>query len=573
MYRRFLKVISNPEMKAYFERNFKPISNIPTPVHEITSERKKKKKKKTTHTEISSVNQKTTFSVISEPVTPTVKKNISNYKSVCHKSVYTVKATDFSFVRTLEGPHLAFRSHKMFCSIDSSWFDPRVLESINRTFQIQLSDYVGFRFIPYSDKQVFLDLLKQTYLDVKQQIYNEQLNSCLISIEKYIDSRINSFIYNCQNFKLESNLDDYSFNEDKQVYIYQFNAKEYLGIKGNSVRLHIPLSEILEKLNDIFRNRFYSEIVSKYSDSYKTIIGLNKIFPNRASLDVKVVVPKIFVMRFGKEKPIGIRAGYYPYFGYFRGSISSYLPGYHYQTDTLGVVFSDEVKDSLIETLRDIDSPFIITFYSAFIRMFNEGDAIIQSNYEKQLALLKPQKDEYDYFSRSSWIKYDRYNSGLSALLTFDTDNTSDWMWLTSQMKNGVFLNAYAFEDKDETLSSKYGETVKNAVKVYLTVKDVGDSYINYLGQTVHVGKYIISMYALDTAKSIYRFDVKRDKLNEAIFFIWSYFSSNNYNKRQDFEAIRTLKHLFGIIKFYKDSPLDYRTGLGYCDRKWLTDV
>lgn len=104
-------------------------------------------------------------------------------------------------------------------------------------------------------------------------------------------------------------------------------------------------------------------------------------------------------------------------------------------------------------------------------------------------------------------------------------------------------------------------------------MKDASYTYRNYLGQSIFVESFIISMYALDTSKSIYRFEVEKDKINEGIFYIWSYFSSNNYNKRQDFDYILSLKEHFGIIRFYKDSPLEYRTGIGYCDRKWLTDV
>lgn len=140
-------------------------------------------------------------------------------------------------------------------------------------------------------------------------------------------------------------------------------------------------------------------------------------------------------------------------------------------------------------------------------------------------------------------------------------------------MRSGVFLKAYAFRDKDETLSSKCGDTVKYPIKVYLTVKDASYKYRNYLGQFISVNKFVLSMYALDTTKSIYRFEVKKDKINEAIFFIWSYFSSHNYNKRQDFDYVLILKEHFGIIRFYKDSPLDYRTGIGYCERTWLTDI
>ena len=561
MYKNFLKVISNPELKAYFVRNFKPLSCISDPQPTLTPKRESSSFKE------SNADVKTFSSIGSKP---DIDKNTSKR----YQSVFTVRATDFSCQYTETGPHLVFRSHKAFCLVEKEWFQPRVLKSINRTFQIRLSDYVGFTFIPHSDKQVFLNLLKETYLDVEQQIYNEHLTICLKSIEKFIKSYVFAYIYRCQNIKFETDLADYCFNEDKQVFIYKFNASDYLKLKRDGVILHIPLAEILEQLDEDDRYKFHADIISKYPDGYQTVADLDRIFPNCKSLDITIVIPKIFIARFGKDKPIGIKAEYSSDLGYFKGGITSNIPGYRYQTENSEVVFSEEVKDSLINIMRNIDSRFIITFYSAFIRMYNEGDSIVQSYYESQLELLKPKKvDYYNYYWHHIWTELNRYDSGDSPLLSFDSENTSDWMWLTTQMKNGVFLNAYAFYDFDETLSSKCGETVKYPVKVYLTVKDASYSYQNYIGQAVHVEKVIISMYALDTAKSIYRFEVKRNRINEAIFYIWSYFSSNNYNKRQDFEYILWLKHHFGIIRFYKDSPLDYRSGIGYCDKKWLMDV
>lgn len=553
MYKGFLKAISNPKLKECFVRTFKPKSHGSVPP--INSSPKKKESK-----------------FAQSATSPRSSKKTSPLNSST-KSVFTVKATDFSFDATLMGPHLVFRTHKSFCYVRKEWFQPRVLKSIDRSFKIRLSDYVGFTFVPQSDKQVFLNLLEQTYLEVEQEIYKEQLYACLNSVENYITSRVNDYIRNCQNIKFETNLYDYSFNEEKQVYIYKFNALEYLGINSNGVRLHVPLSSILERSDEEYPNKFHNEITSEYPDGYITVVDIDKLFPNHTSLDITVVIPKLFIDRFGKDNAIGIKAVYFSYLGIFKGWITSHTPRYWYQTNTSEVVFSDDIKHSLINIMRNIDSKFIITFYTAFIYMFNEGDLAVQSKYEKQLELelLKSQEEDPDFIYY--WANHERFCSGYVPLLPFDTDNTSDWLWLTTQMKNGVFLNAYSFIDRDETFSSKCRETVKDSVKVYLTVKDASYTYRNHLGQFIFVDKIIISMYALDTAKSIYRFVVKKDKINEAIFYIWSYFSSNNYNKRQDFEYILYFKEYFGIMNFYKDRPLEYRSGIGYCDRKWLTDI
>ena len=556
IYKGFLKAISNQELKSYFVRNFKPKSDVPeSPI----SPYKKDKKKTNLHGPL---------------LTPRVESTYSQLRSKkSNKTVFKVRATDFSFVNTLEGPYLVFRTHRAFCLAESRWFQPRILQAIHRTFKIRLSYYTGFSFIPYSDKQEFLNLLEQTYLDAEQQIYRERLNACIYSIEKFLNRCVNAFIGNCQNIKFETNLDDYFFNEDKQVFIYKFNALSHLGINNNQVKLHVPLSRIMEQIEDSDLNKFKNEITSKYPNGYYSITDLDNIFPNHSSFDISIIIPKIFVTRFGKDKLIGIKAEYSSVLGYFIGGITSNLPGYRYLTETSEITFSEEVKISLINIMRNIDDRFIITFYTAFIRMFNEGDSIIQSYYEKQLESVIPKEESYDYYLSHGLAQHNRYKSGYSPLMAFDNENVADWIWLTTQMKDGVFLNAYAFRDKDETLSSKYGETVKYPVKVYLTVKDESHTYQNYMGQSIHVEKIIISMYALDTSKSIYRFEVKKDKINEALFFIWSYFSSNNYNKRQDFDYILFWKHHFGIIQFYKDRPLEYRSGIGYCDRKWLSDI
>ncbi len=551
IYNGFLKVISNPELKAYFVRTFKPKSLESAPT--VSPHPKKKKK--------SRVSQSGT----------THSSGVSSPQIHQNKRVYTVKASDFSFLATLMGPHLVFRTHKSFCSIRSEWFQPRVLESIDRTFKIRLSDYVGFTFIPQSDKHVFLSLLEQTYLNIKKQIYKEQLTIYQAKVENYISSYVDNYILSCQNINFTANLDVYQLNEDKQVYIYKFNALEYLGLDKNGVRIHVPLSWLHERLDEDNLNKFHDEIASEYPDGYVTFADIDKLYPNYKSLDIKVVIPKLFIDRYEKDLSIRIKAEYSSILGFFKCRISSNIPGYGYHTDTYEVVFSDDIKTSLIYIMRNIDCKFIITFYTAFVKMLNEGDAIVQSKYEKQLELIKSKKEDY-YFIYTR-VDHNRYHSGYSPLLIFDTENTSDWLWLTTQMKNGVFLNAYAFKDKDQTLSSKCGETIKYPVKVYLTVKDASYTYRNYLGQSIFVESFIISMYALDTSKSIYRFEVEKDKINEGIFYIWSYFSSNNYNKRQDFDYILSLKEHFGIIRFYKDSPLEYRTGIGYCDRKWLTDV
>lgn len=382
MYKGFLKAIYYSELRAYFIRTFRPKSLDATPP--AAPIKKKKKKSKVRHT-VTSPNGNT------------------------NKNVLTVKAKDFSFVSTITGPHLAYGAHISLCFVRREWFQRRVLKAIDRTFKIRLSDYVGFTFIPQSDRQVFLNLLEQTNFEVEKQIYEEQLAACHSKVERFINSCVENNIRNCQKIKFDTNLGQYRFNEDKQVYIYQFNALEYLGLTQNGMRIHISLSWILEKLDEANLSKFQEEITSKYPEGYVTFAEIDKIFPNHISFDITIVIPKLFIDRFGKDKSIGIKADYSSTLGYFKGGVTACIPGYNYQTAPKGVIFSDEIKTSLINIMRNIDSKFLITFYSAFIYMFNEGDAIVQSKYEKILEQLKSPKKRsifHLYLGRRSSLSF-----------------------------------------------------------------------------------------------------------------------------------------------------------------------
>lgn len=540
-YNGFLRHITSPIIRSYFASYFKPKS------------------------------EKKFASTVDNP-TKAISSNERNLgkTKVTYQRIHTVSPIEFSFAHSVNGPQLVYKSNQTFFLGEARWFQPQILKSIQRTFTIRLSDYTGFSFVPHTDKQEFEILLKQAFHNFQQCKYNEELECCFRLLSHYIEDREHSLVSAYQHIKFDTSIDEYAFDDAKQVYILRFNALEYQKFNG-SIKLTIPLSELLEHADENGYKQYNEEISSKWPEGVTKILILQDILPNMTSPEVSIIIPKIFIDRFGKNRPIAIHANYSSENGCFKGGISSYLKGYRYQTDTSEVVFSDDIKDSLIKIMRNIDSSFIITFYTAFIRMFNEGDAEVQSIYDKHIELLK--RREANYYD-DWWYTYrsesGRYNSGISALLSFDKDNSTDWMWLTTQMKNGAFLNAYAFKDQDETYSSKVGDTVKYAVKVYLTVKDDSFMYNNYSGQFYRRGRVIISMYALDTSKSIYRFEVEKNKVCEALFFIWSYFSSNNYNKRQDFDYILSLKHHFGILYFYKDSPLEYRSGIGYCDRKWL---
>lgn len=535
MFNGFLKVITNPYIKDHFVSTFKPLTNVKPPQPQQTN-----KKHKSPDTSTTTLSYRR------------LAKRSTNYNKV-----YTVKATDFSFQHSFSMPNLVFLSNKTFFFAESKWFDKRVLKSITRTFNIKLNKYTGFSFIPYSDKEVFRNLLEQAYLNFERKCYEERLNNCINTIEKYLYNKIYIYVNSFRHFRLKTNFNDYYFNEEKQTYIFNVDVLKHLNIVAVK-HVNIPLSTILSHISETERNKFLEEITKKWPNGYNIELNVDSIYPNHSSLFIPINIPKIYINNYVKANPIEIEMTYSIETGRFNTKILSLVGLNRYYTNTSEVTFSNDIKESLINIIRNIDSNFIITFYSAFIRMFNEGDSVIQSIFKNKI------ESAYGHH----WFDNQKYNSGFYPLLEFDSDNTDDWRWLTKQMIDGVFSKAYSFNDKDETFSSKVGDTIKYPVKVYLTIKDANVKMRNLWGPYM----IIISMYALDTAKSTYRFVVDSNKVNQALFFIWSYFSSNIYNKRQDYCLIQKLQHLFGIRHLYKDKPLVYYPDLGYCESPWAMD-
>lgn len=225
---------------------------------------------------------------------------------------------------------------------------------------------------------------------------------------------------------------------------------------------------------------------------------------------------------------------------------------------------------SLIEIMRNIDDRFIITFYSAFRTMYHDYDSAVQSIYDQQYKkYIHSINDDYVYFLRPdrSGYRHD-YRLGLFSLSYFSVNNHSEWGWLKSQINKGIFMEAYTFYDRNLTYSTE-NDLTKTPIKVYLAIQMHGVPCTNCEETIVSTNNATLIMYTLDTSKSIYRFIVKENRVYEAIFFIWSYFSSENYNKRQEFEYILRWKELFGIRNFYKDQPLEYKRGIGFYDSRW----
>ena len=547
IYRGFLRRISNPVLKAYFVKRFD--SKIYVKCQDLS-------------------NNVAPSQSPSKPHFLTNRKISS--KEMYDKDIVNVSPIMFSYKITEKGPRLVYRSHMCRFYGEKNWFQYRVLKSIDRTFKIRINDCTGFSFVPFTDKQEFASILEQKYNEVQSQIYNEELTDCLDKIDQYIKNRILSYINSCRRFVIKTSKADYFYDKNKQVYILNIDIIKYLKISNQSL-FHIPLKEILEKSEmEDYSGKYKEEIAAQWPDGYSGHIKINDIFPNLCCSKISIVIHDIYFERLNlnMEDYVDIIIEYTPANGRFLGSISrnSFCKLDYHHTESSKAIFSDAVKFSLIEILRTINDKFILMFYSSFKSMYHENDSIIQPKYDHYYNQILSTIDDFV----QSW-RLDRYKSGfgLSSLVCFNKNNDCDWRWLNAQMRNGVFMESYSFYDRDFTYSMEIFQT-KTPVKVYLAVEMQG-IVCTETNDIIAKKEYLtVRMYALDTSKSIYCFIVKESKVYEALFFIWSYFGSNDYNKRQGFaEILLQWEETFGICKFYKEPPLKYKHGIGYYDRRW----
>ncbi len=476
--------------------------------------------------------------------------------------LYKVRAKDFRFKFTGVNPRLIWGKRERFFLGRVEWFVPEVLNSIDRTFTIRKRRDEEFVFDPFDDQKVFRKLLEEKYEEFKTLKREKILKECDDIVSRYYEGKVNSFFSQFRSFSISVPLTDFSHNKEREVYSLHFNCLEHLQLNSElKYRVSITYSSIEKLFEGKILHDYEEEIKKKWGEGCSDIYTLKEILPGIKSPFATIKIPSIYIERNRASETLELMIDYVSQEGLFRGHLHSRYAS-RYMTEMLPVVFPDYVRESLRRKIALVDTPFIETFYTAFTFMFDEGDWNIRQRRDR---IMRNQDEDSCYFTP----EYQRYQSGLSPLLPFDKENKNDWMWLTSMLQKGVFDAAYCFRDKDETYSSKMGDTKKYNVKIYITVEKEKRKKFRSNEWIIVPNSYTLSLYALDTEKSIYRFKVEGSNLYEAIFFLWSYFSSNNYNKRQDFYSVLVHKYLFGINDFYKANPLVYKKGIGYCDAKW----
>lgn len=521
LYNHFYSRILDSNLKKYFIQIFSKI------VTEDTKENNEKYKK--------------------EIIQSYVPKHVNNIDKN-HNVIKNVYARDFSFKKSLYGPRIVYKNYESYFFGNSNWFAPEILNMVKRLFTIKLRSNGDFIFIPYEDKNELIKLLSDAY----QITYSKALNECIDAIQDVINRRINHLISKYRRFELYVPIEKLVFDESRQVYTYVANIYDIKSI-NETIYIEISSTELFSVLSEEQMNRFYKELNQRWGRGFRKNYSINDFVPILKSNLAHFKIPSIVIERLSNDRYIKLIAVYYEEKGIYAGGVGVYYKGY--STSTLPVIFKDDIKNSLNVIIRQVDGPFMETFYTAFQYMFNEGDLRIKT-------LLDKYRYDCDILNH---VEYDRYRSGYSELRTFDPDDKNDWMWLSSQIKNGKFEKAYSFFDMDETYSTKAEYINKSSVKVYIAVER--HQNIPEIPFTFY---FRLHLYSLDTSKSVYRFKVIPSMLNEAIFFVWAYFSSNNYNKRQDFQLVQHYQKLFGISDFEKDIPLKYSYGLGYNESNWI---
>lgn len=501
--------------------------------------------------------KRTYIQVFSKIVNKDAKVSIENLEKDTNRSnkhmdrkknnndlIENVRAKDFVFKKSLYGPRIVYNDHETYFLGDANWFVPEILNSIDRTFKIKLRSTGVFCFVPIEDKEILRNLLSAEY----NKTYSADLNDCIDTIKIEIKRRINQAVSKYRKFKIEVPIDRLVFDNIRQVYTYSINVNDILSLDDNII-IEISSQDLYEVISEVQLNRFHKELNDILGKRYRRNLDKNDFVPNLKSDIVEFKIPVIVLERLYYGKYIKLEAVYSEKNGIFIGNNGYISQGY--STESAPVIFNDNIKKSLKFIIRQVNSPYIETFYTSFQKMFNEGDLCIK-------ALLNTYGQKYKICNH---VENNRYCSGYSELMTFDPDNKNDWMWLSTQLKKGVFEKAYSFFDLDETYSTKAEFINKSSIKIYVAVERVESR--PHCGLPL-IFYFKLHLYSLDTTKSIYIFEVLPSMLNEAIFFLWSYFSSNNYNKRQDFHLIRRYQKLFGILDFERSIPLKFKHGIGY---------
>jgi hypothetical protein len=481
---------------------------------EIEQKNKKQAKKAKKKQKVNS-----TIPPVQEPINTTVNTLYEN-----------VRATEFSYCNENE---ICFRGkYYHSTSKDKVMFDHEILSGVTRTFTVKTTNR-RFSFCPKEDIINFYKELELSKDALKEQHLKQRLDYYIAQIERSKQKLINFYFWDYRRIYIQIPLDDLIYNESTRTYWKEYDASDF--ITPSNKTIHIKYNTLLD---GIYKDNHFGAVqdllYQKYKNGFSIQLTKNQIYPDLISTKIAITIPSIFIERL-QDKKLQCVARYSK--GLFKVSIESRIGTIKCWDKT---TLQPSIKPYIISSILNIDGDFALMFYKSFCLMFNEGNAEI----EEHIRHIPNYTSNFEYVSEDT-------------MLSPFKPETNDWLWLSNQIQEKKISCAYTFIDKNYVKSKWHYDTSHPECRCYIAIKVIDNLHT-----------YII-MYALDEQKSVYRYLVYTQKIDVAIFAIWSYFSSNLDNKRLNLWDFRLYYRLFGIITMTKHPPLKRKAGFGFVGDDW----
>lgn len=539
VYRGILRRIESKDFRAYFKREAKCPS----------LERSWKEKNESPNT----TQNRTHFS----------PKAMDEGNAAKENEDILVRPTEFSFEQSSVGPKLIWGEYECLFYGAPEWFERDVLESIERTFTIRVSQALGLRFEPYSDREVLRDELDKAYQRKLNNLRTSKLNEILESIDWRINLEAKSYKANLHRFEYDIHLKDCVYDREKGIYIKRLNLFDCLCKDASPFHTFtIPYKEIITYIGHYEWILYKKEIEKRWVKGYTEVINLKELFSKLESEEIEIIVPKVYVNDYRIKDTVKVRITISEWSN--RVSVRLLWPDTTTPPMTQPFITRlEKSKQSIQEKIKKLEhTPIVDCLKTAYIDMFSFKDDGSQNFQEKKRLLtdvnIDTSQEDWTYVDFDHW----RFHT---PLYSYEKESEISFKWLKAQVKLGKYNRILNFEDLNRFVINKNSWTVTT----YLAISDTMSNPFN-----IRWGEMVkIDMYALDTTKCTYQWQVKKDQLEEAIFYIWAYFSSQRENKRERINKMLDYARMFGIIYYEKRLSLHHNYSFGYHGDDWVSHI
>lgn len=563
--------MTNKGIRDFFVLHFKP-SNATLPSYTTPNGRSIKIKKQK--------NQKN----INQPSNPAhVKSQLSVRRGINPllkiSPMHIIKLSDLTFEasKKANGYTLIYKGHTCKFPYHIKNLNRHVINRIEHKFKIFLDEYGQFRFENNIDLQNICNLIN----DSANKFHNEELTNSYVCILREIDYRIKNLIdskvNNIKNPLYTIPIKEFTLNSSNLIYEKILDISDYISTIQNRREILITFDEIFDSIRSEYKTFHKEKIYERWKDGYFYTIPTEDLPNEPICPKVKCKVPAVLINCLENPSVIQIRLHFIPDFSFWHDEAGHYISHIsennkfqkrqeyyyrdHFRKDEVAY-FQNLSTDTKLKILKDIykvaekENSCLPIMYMAYKLAFNETDANIETIYRK----IKFSKGDH-FHDRFRW----NVRSAMICPL-FEIDESTHWMWLESQIRSKRFIRCFYFHDLDVVQSHMLDRQPTNRKKAYIAIEEKHSSYKCQKSK----GECYIYLYELDTNKKIYRFTVDFNRLDEAIFALWSYFSSHDYNKRENLVFFLSICDIFGIRSFIKLPSLNYNSILGYHEENWL---